>query len=155
MKRYLLPGSVLDIGCGLGGPTALIAKHCGGAVHLLDGDGWGIRKVGYGPSMQPYNYRLETEKLLMANGVESFCWHDVGSTELPKVDNVVSLISWGWHYPVSTYVDAVADSLQSGGRLILDLRPGMGGEESLRPYFQYIASYQGFGKCNKTVWRRN
>lgn len=154
MRPYLIPGDVLDIGCGLGGPTALIAKHCGGALHLLDGNSWGSRHVNYGPTMDPYNDRTATDLMMAANGVTTYQWWPVGSVELPPVLNVVSLISWGWHYPVSAYGAAVAKALRPGGRLILDLRPGKGGEGELARDFEYVASYRGFGKCNKTVWQR-
>jgi SAM-dependent methyltransferase len=154
MAPYLLQGDVLDIGCGVGGPTALIAQHCGGKLHLLDGTGWGKRRVAYGQAMGPYNERAMTERLLRANGVEEFTWWPVGATELPRVDNVVSLISWGWHYPVETYLEPVTEALRPGGRLILDLRPGQYGEKALTKSFALVAYYQGFGKCNKTVWER-
>lgn len=38
------------------------------------------------------------------------------------LDLVISLVSWGFHFPVSTYLDQVHDLLREGGRLILDLR---------------------------------
>lgn len=152
MKPWLIEGDLLDIGCGVGGPTALIAQHCRGKVHLLDGTDWGSRHVGFDSTMAPYNDRAETETMLRANGIAEFRWWPVGATELPKVRNVVSLISWGWHYPVSTYLAAVEKALDAGGRLILDLRPGK--SHDLSRSFELVCSYQGFGKCNKTVWER-
>lgn len=154
MLPYLLAGDVLDIGCGLGGPSALIAKHCGGHLHLLDGTGWGKRKANFGPVMEPYNSRRFTERLLRKNGITDFTWHPVGAERLPTVQNVVSLISWGWHYPVNTYLSAVTRALKPGARVILDLRPGQDGEKALCRDFRRIGQYQGFGKCNKTVWER-
>jgi len=154
MKPYLITGDVLDIGCGLGGPSVLIAKHCGGTLHLLDGTSWGSRHINYGPSMEPYNDRSATDLMMAANGITEHRWWPVGATELPTVQNIVSLISWGWHYPVSIYGAAVARALVPGGRLILDLRPGKGGERELARDFEHVASYRGFGKCNKTVWQR-
>lgn len=154
MKPYLLEGDLIDIGCGLGGPTSLIAQHCGGTVHLVDGTADGARKAGYKPTMEPYNDRAMTERMLEANGVTDYHWHNVGTKTLPKVQNVVSLISWGWHYPVSTYLEAVESALPKGGRLILDLRPGQGGEAELAHSFELVARYQGFGKCAKSAWAR-
>lgn len=154
MRPWLLKGDVLDIGCGLATTSTMIAKYCGGKLHLLDGTGMAERRINYGPTMEPYNDRSMTELMLSANGITNFEWHDIGATELPVVENVVSLISWGWHYPVSTYLEAVAKALPIGGRLILDLRPGKGGEVELDKYFEHIANYRGFGKCNKTVWKR-
>lgn len=154
MAPYLLKGDVLDIGCGLGGPSALIAKLCSGRLHLLDGSGWGVRRVNYASLMDPYNERSDTELLLRANGISDWTWWPVGAPELPKVRNVVSLISWGWHYPVETYLKPVVEALEPVGRLILDLREGKGGEQALEPWFELVASYTGFGKCRKTVWQR-
>lgn len=155
MRPFLLEGDVLDIGCGLGGTSVLIAKHCRGRLYLLDGDVMEDgRRTDFGPTMEPYNLRAATEKMLAANGITDYQWWPVGATELPRVRNVVSLISWGWHYPVSTYLEPVRRALPPGGRLILDIRPRTGGEEELRRYFRYVGSYRGFGKCNKTVWQR-
>lgn len=37
-------------------------------------------------------------------------------------DLVISLISWGFHYPLSQYMDDVYELLNENGALILDLR---------------------------------
>lgn len=155
MRPYLIEGDCLDIGCGLGGFSALLAKHCGGKLHLLDGTGWTSgRRIGFGAQMDAYNDRASTEKLLKANGVTDFQWWDIGATELPPVSVVTSLISWGWHYPVSTYLPAVEEALCVGGILVLDIRPEQSGEKELHRSFEYVGTYQGFGKCNKTVWEK-
>ena len=39
-----------------------------------------------------------------------------------KFDLVVSLISWGFHYPLSTYLDQVYQKMALGGVLIIDVR---------------------------------
>lgn len=155
MRPYLIEGDCLDIGCGLGGFSALLAKHCGGRLHLLDGTGWTKgRRVGFGPKLEPYNDRAATERLLKANGITEWQWWNIGSSELPEVDVVTSLLSWGWHYPVGTYLEAVERALRPGGRLILDVRPDQAGEGDLCRSFEYVGAYQGFGKCNKTVWEK-
>ena len=35
---------------------------------------------------------------------------------------IFSLLSCGWHYPVSTYIDLMSNSLSNDGVLVLDLR---------------------------------
>jgi len=45
------------------------------------------------------------------------------------IDVVISLISWGFHYPVETCLDRVHEMLNPGGRLILDVRKQTGGVE--------------------------
>lgn len=155
LKGWLIEGDVLDIGCGLGGFSALMAKHCKGKLHLLDGTGWTSgRRVGFGPYLEPYNDCAATESLLEANGIVDYHWWPIGATELPPVTVVTSMLSWGWHYPVSTYLAAVEKALPVGGRLILDVRPDEGQEKVLEQSFELIGRPQGFGKCNKMVWQR-
>ncbi len=58
---------------------------------------------------------------------------DDAGIDLPQqVDLVISLISWGFHYPVATYLDRTHELLKPGGRLILDVRKGTGGLEEIR-----------------------
>lgn len=154
MAPHLVPGHVLDIGCGAGGPSVLLAKLCGGTLHLIDGDArGGERKANFGTRMDPFGNLAVTDRMLEANGITNYSWWPVGATELPPVKNVVSLLSWGWHYPVSAYLAPVVQALAGGGVLILDLRPGKGGERELERHFEFVAEIQGHGKCNRSVWR--
>jgi len=49
---------------------------------------------------------------------------------------VISIASWGFHYPLSTYLDQVEQALAPGGRLILDLRRHQGQEQELAHRFE-------------------
>jgi len=48
-----------------------------------------------------------------------------------RVDLVLSLISWGFHYPVGVYLERVYDLLDEGGVLILDIRRDTDGVDVL------------------------
>lgn len=97
-------GSILDIGCGMGGISVLLKKKYPEArLELLDGDNAGDAMYGFNLVCHPYNSREATEAFLKANGVSCGKWHDVGTQEHLKADLVISLISWGFHYPLSTY----------------------------------------------------
>ena len=50
-------------------------------------------------------------------------------------DVVISIISWGFHYPVSTYLEDVHEALVPGGVAILDIRNGTDGVAALRRRF--------------------
>ncbi len=50
-------------------------------------------------------------------------------------DLVISLISWGFHYPVSTYARPVYGALAPHGVLILDVRRGTAGKDELAELF--------------------
>ena len=103
IKPHLIPGSVMDIGCGLGAVSVLAQRHCGGKLYLIDGTGWAKRRVGYGHSMEPFNDLRLTAEMMRLNGVTDYEFLPVGCPDLPEVDNCISTLSWGWHYPLSAY----------------------------------------------------
>lgn len=130
--------SVLDIGCGLAGIDLFLYRHYGGQVdlHLLDRDGISELYYGFHAEAAFYNSLSMAESLLTLNGVskDRVTTYNVGQTDLPdsvRFDLIISLISWGFHYPVSTYSDLVKKSLVAGGTVILDIRKGSGGREEL------------------------
>jgi 16S rRNA G1207 methylase RsmC len=87
-----------------------------------------------------YNSLDVARKLLEVNGVATSNIHTQEVTGAPvfpgkKFDIVISLISWGFHYPVSTYLDQVYNLLATGGTLIIDVRKDQGGEDILKNKF--------------------
>jgi hypothetical protein len=99
-------GSILEIGCGIGALAALLKKRYPEArLELLDADEVNSPTggSGYSKKRELYNSRAETEALLAANGATVSRWHDIGATDLLEADLVVSLASWGYHYPLATY----------------------------------------------------
>jgi hypothetical protein len=128
--------SILDIGCGHQPLLTLeIARHYGGEVeiHLMDGDG--VRFAG--PKAETKAYTGYRRKMR--------AWNDVSlglrylQSELPNCachahlpdpgltvpcDLLLSRRSWGFHYPVTTYLGLADRSLRPGGRIVVDLRVG-------------------------------
>lgn len=86
--------------------------------------------------------------LLIANHVPTDRIHTEEATENgqiqaePDLDLVISLISWGFHYPVETYLERVYALLRPGGRLILDVRKDTNGEERIRQRFSQVERIQ-------------
>ena len=131
--------SVLDIGCGLAGiDTFLYDRYGRPNLHLLDGTSKTdspAERINFHPEgMQPFNDMLATRELLVANDIDPLDIYEwpVGYSKDPiPCDLCISLLSWGWHYPISTYLDLAWRSLVEGGRLILDVRATTGGEHAL------------------------
>ena len=107
---------LLDIGCGLGGIDILLYHH-------------------YAPD--PPTVALLDRRLLEDNGVAP----DAITTWDPDVDGyprersfdlIVSIISWGFHYPIDAYLDDVRATLADGGTLILDVQKDTDAEPKLR-----------------------
>lgn len=145
MEPYLPErvGSILEIGCGMGAIQVLLQRRYPGAhVSLLDGTGAYIVDAGlssetgvggYNAVLSPYNSRVHTELLLSANGAKVDEWLDVYTREPLQADLVLSMASWGFHYPFSTY--------RAEGFVVCDLRKGYAEAETL------AAVKRAGGKC--------
>ena len=139
-------GAVLDIGCGVGGIDAPLFEHFGRDAatrfYMLDKTDL-TPKVYYGFQQHAayYNSLEITREFLEANGVPASNIHLMEATadnriDLSEpVDIAISLLSWGYHYPVDTYLSRVHELLSPGGKLILDVREKTDGEEKLRAVF--------------------
>jgi len=96
--------SILDIGCGMAGIDILLKrKYPDAKLYLLDGDGpkedW---RGGFEKDMKPFSNREVATAFLASNGVTVDRWYDIGTQDI-EADLVISLLSWGWHYPLETY----------------------------------------------------
>ena len=121
---------LLDIGCGPAFTTILLAVELQlQMLYLMDGNE-GERNVGYRTGMKPwYGIGSATKNAIAAQIPFEIVKPD--STLTFAVDAIVSLLSWGHHYPVSTYIDLAKRSLKAGDIMILDLRRGRGGLEEM------------------------
>jgi SAM-dependent methyltransferase len=136
-------GRILDIGCGIGGIDVFLHSHYRGEakIHLLDRSGISDN-VYYGFSEWGayYNSLDMTCRFLSQNGIstEDVVAVDVERDPFPAAqsfDLVLSILSWGYHYPLTTYLDAVHGALAPGGTLIVDLRRNTPGKQQLTEKF--------------------
>lgn len=137
--------SVLDIGCGLAGIDVLLDRHYATqspSFFLLDKTH--VEKhifYMFEDKGAFYNSMELTEQVLAANGIDRdrvHLLHATGGNDVPiveKVDLVLSLLSWGFHYPVATYLDTVYELLNEGGSVILDVRRATDGLDLLKGKF--------------------
>lgn len=147
VKNHLPPKaeSILDIGCGVAGIDVFLNRHYSvspPSFYLLDKTE--IEPEVYydlKPKASFYNSLAIAGKILEENGVKSSRIHTEEVNDKNEIkfnaqfDLVISLISWGFHYPVDTYLNQVYDLLNPGGTIIIDVRRGRGGEEALRKKF--------------------
>jgi hypothetical protein len=150
MEPYLPQSvaSIIEIGCGMAGIEVFLKRKFPSAeLSLLDGTGENIRLEGtpnetgiggWNEKLLPYNSREYTEALLAANGVSVDRWIDIGTTQRLEADLILSLASWGYHYPLSTY--------SVRGFVIADLRHG---KEKSRGAVIYKAP-----KYDRCAWRQ-
>lgn len=141
--------SILDVGCGVAGVDLFLYQHTKAEIFLLDKSEiestihYGFQKTG-----SFYN-SLQTARLLLEkNGVPKNKIHTQEATEnfdinypASSLDLVISLISWGFHYPISTYLKNVYSALKQDGLLIIDVRKYSGGENELADFFNLKMIY--------------
>lgn len=124
---------ILDVGAGLAGIDAFLYQHYASPdIVLLDRNGIEDKsKIGYHKSAESfgaYNSFAAAEKLLIDAGVSPnrITLHNIEFRPFPAgpFDLILSLLSWGFHYPLATYAAAAMAALSPQGKIIVDVRKG-------------------------------
>jgi SAM-dependent methyltransferase len=142
----------LDIGCGIGGIDAFLYEHYSSAqsvsIFLLDRNDT-ERSIYYGmhDDAAAYNSLAASKSYLVQRGVPKEAIHmmDAGRDALPQdisFDVILSMLSWGYHYPIQTYLEYVIGHLARNGTLIVDCRKGTDGLKTLREHFEISVIYE-------------
>jgi SAM-dependent methyltransferase len=125
--------NILDIGCGMAGIDIFLFQHYQSDTkidYFLFDKTEINQKVFYGYKEKSafYNSLILAKSFLRLNGIDESKIHLIEVPSNNKIsidcsfDLVISLISWGFHYPLSQYLDNVYELLNENGTLILDLR---------------------------------
>ncbi len=148
---------VLDIGCGIAGIDVLLHRHLGErlrVLHLLDRSSVAPRIFyGFNAAGAYYNSLPLARRVLVDNGVPGDRIRLIEATDdnaIPidtTLDLVISILSWGFHYPVATYLEQAHARLRPGGRLILDVRKDQGGEALLARRFARVDVVLDLGRA--------
>lgn len=165
--RHRLPEScscVLDIGCGVAGVDVLIQRHYGKKdirFYLLDKTRtdrrihYGFEKLG-----SFYNSLLVAREVLCLNGIsaDNIVLLEVNEayeiTIINEIDLIVSLLSWGYHYPVAVYLDSVYSLISNRGCVILDIRKNSDGLQRLKDRFHDVEVIQESTKYTRVVCQK-
>lgn len=119
---------VMDIGCGTAITSIFLARKVSAKeLHLLDGDGTASRKVGFTGSSAWDDARIGAA-LAVQNLPDTVVYNYTGKfPDYVMADLIVSLKSWGHHYPIPVYASDVRKSLVPGGMVVVDIRKGTAG----------------------------
>jgi cyclopropane fatty-acyl-phospholipid synthase-like methyltransferase len=138
LEPLIKPGSaLLDIGCGPGVTSIMLAARLDLRLYLMDGV-QGEKRMGYSEHRKAWQDTTITRQLAEANKVQ-FEIIEPDPSATFEVQFIMSLLSWGHHYPVSTYIELAKRSLPAGGGMVIDLRKGRWAPNALREL-----SEQGF-----------
>ena len=137
--------SILDIGCGLGILDLCIYEHyhCDNDLtfYLFDRSDYEENLYfGFKENAAFYNdlqlveeifsnYGIANEKIITMEAEKE------NLASLTNIDVVISSIAWGFHFPVSKYVEEVDKLMHQDSVLIMDLRKGQNGIETLQNFF--------------------
>ena len=136
--------SVLDVGCGVAGIDVFVSNHYKNGVDVCLIDKTHVDKsihYDFHNSGSFYSSLDIARSVLEMNGTPKEKVHVQEATPDSDVlfsrrfDVVISLISWGFHYPVATYLDAVYGKLNDNGVLIIDIRKDTDGEKEIARKF--------------------
>lgn len=131
------PSKILDIGCGLGIFDLALSKYYGNNIdyYLLDKTTTKSeeKKVyyGYREKASFYNNMDYTKEFLTLNGIDEskinllFVDENINEelrNKLSNIDLIISIISWGFHYPVNVYLETVHQILADDGLVCFNCR---------------------------------
>lgn len=159
IRQYLPQGTfrLLDIGCGLGG---IHAHHDNSPeIWLVDKDGRS-KDLYYGFEAQASYYnRLDVTApyLTEVSGIpmERLHFLNVAVEPLPEqeFDVILSLLSWGFHYPLEEYLAYALGHLVSEGVVIVDCRVGTEGLDLLKRHLD-VTVIESTRKYQRVVCRK-
>jgi len=146
--KNFLPSKVknlLDIGCGIGGINIFLSQHYKSPEtthYCLDKTQTDTIYYGFKERAAFYNSLEFTKDFLSMNGIKKInllLANENNTIETNEnFDLILSLISWGFHYPVETYIDQAYTHLNCGGHLIIDIRKKTQGLEIIKDKFENI-----------------
>ena len=147
--KKLLPNNVkniLDIGCGIGAINIFLNNFYNGSAnfHLIDKN-YVSKKVIYGyreSNAEGYNDLLLTKEFLKKNSINenSISTYDIDKDRLKEIkyDLVISLISWGYHYPLEVYINYLRENSNEETIYIFDIAEEYVSTEDVNKYFNKI-----------------
>lgn len=156
--------NILDIGCGIGGIDIYLYKHYKNSSNIFLIDKSAIDdNLHYGFKDQGsfYNSLLLTRTFLIENNVpeERIFVQEANAENIiefnQQFDLIISLISWGFHYPVATYLKSAFDKLKTNGMIIIDVRKDSNGIEELKEEFKEVNIIKEFSKHFRVMVKKS
>ena len=146
--------NILDIGCGIGAINIFLNNFYNGSAnfHLIDKN-YVSKKVIYGyreSNAEGYNDLLLTKEFLKKNSINenSISTYDIDKDRLKEIkyDLVISLISWGYHYPLEVYINYLRENSNEETIYIFDIAEEYVSTEDVNKYFNKINIIKKYSK---------
>lgn len=116
-----------DIGCGYAFFDLFLYRDHTPAIALIDIEESETRDFGYQAEGAGYSSLAKAKAFLTENGGPADAVRTINPKDAPlpsaqDTDLIFSLLSCGFHYPLSTYTEMIAQTLKPRGALVIDVR---------------------------------
>lgn len=149
MVDFLPPqcANILDIGCGLAGIDIYLYHNYGRGtkITLLDRSATDSKiRYNFRDKGAFYNSLHVAKKNLCSFGAKETditCCEANSENSIEAdgpFDLIISLLSWGFHYPVDVYLPAVQEKMANNAKIILDVRKKTNGMNMLQSAFSKV-----------------
>jgi len=150
---------VLDIGCGIGLASMAVHGYFGNKAEyvLLDKDAVDDKPKGFyhgkADGFGSSGCLEQAVEFLTSNGVEDVSCVDISREPFPagKFNVIISTLSCGFHYPVSTYAAQIKAAIRPSGIVVLDVRREHM-NDAVRSLGEPDMVYEDGAKHNTCVW---
>lgn len=157
--------SILDIGCGIAGINIFLNRHYEGKnvdFYLLDKS-----KIEddvfylFNQTGAFYNSLELARDVLEDNNIRPDHIHLIEANDKNEInvegqiDLIISLISWGFHYPVSIYLDRAYDVLSEHGTMLIDVRKDTDGLALLKDKFNSVEIIEETQTRNRVICKKS
>jgi SAM-dependent methyltransferase len=155
------PEAAVDVGGGIGGLCLALWRRYPDTLnrlYLLDrSEVTPEYYTGFQKEAAFYNSLAVGRRFLLENGVPEEVIRTVDAARDPfppgPLDLVISTLAWGFHFPVSTYVEQARRALKPDGAVILHVRKDTDGEEVLARHFGEVERVQEARRSHLVVAR--
>ena len=113
-------------------------------------------KYGFLDKPSVYNSLYATDKMMRVNNVKNYFIMNT-KNRFPLIFNldiIISTLSYGYHYPVETYLEKINQILSKNGVLIIDIRENTDGIKKVGKIFPYIDIISNYNKSARICARR-
>lgn len=157
------PSKILDIGCGLALIDVALHSHynCDKRInyYLCDETRLDKLRYGYASDLCFYNSLDYATQLLIDHGLAAEQLNIVRATakavsQLANIGLLISLKSWGFHYPLDVYLDEVHRVMAIGAVAIVDVRHRTPGKELLKQRFGNVEVAKCMQSSDRCVVRK-
>ncbi len=124
------PKTILDIGCGYAKESGFFYEKYNTSLFLLDGDPKNNktnqeRDIGFGKAEDFKFYTdIESLKRVYDSRNMKYTFIDASMPKIPdiKFDLIYSLLSCGFHYPITDYINLIKEHSDENTIVIIDVR---------------------------------